>query len=56
MTAYKVMLSDSKEITGASSDKEYGTGQVVNEVLESKGLNNVAVLVRRWYGVSHLGP
>ena len=56
MTAYKVTLSDGKELTGASSDREYGAGKVVREVLESKGLNNVVVFVRRRYGGSHLGP
>ena len=45
MTAYKVTLSDGKELTGASSDREHGAGQVVCEVLESKGLNNVVVFV-----------
>ena len=55
MTAYKVILSDGEEFTGASSDREYGAGQVVHEVLESKGLNNVVVFVRRRYGGSHLG-
>ena len=29
MTAYKVTLSDGKELTGASSDREYGAGKVV---------------------------
>ena len=56
MTAYKVTLSDGKELTGASSDIEFGAGEVVCEVLESKGLNNVVVFVRRRYGGSHLGP
>ena len=56
MTAYKVTLSDGKELTGASSDREYGARQAVHEVLESKGLNNVVVFVRRRYGGSHLGP
>ena len=56
MTAYKITLSDGKELTGASSDREYGAGKVVREVLESKGLNNVVVFVRRRYGGSHLGP
>ena len=55
MTAYKVTLSDGKELTGSSSDREYGSGKVVCEVLESKELNNVVVFVRR-YGGSHLGP
>ena len=55
-TAYKVTLSDGKEITGASSDKEYGAGQVVHEVLDSKGLNNVVVFVRRRFAGSHLVP
>ena len=56
MTAYKVILSDGKELTGASSDREYGAEHVVNKVLESKRLNNVVVFVRRRYGGSHLGP
>ena len=56
MTAYKVTLSDGKELTGASSDREYGAGKVVCEVLESKVLNNVVVFVRRRYGGSHFGP
>ena len=56
MTAYKVTLSDGKELTGASSCREYGAGQIACEVLESKGLNNVEVFVRRRYGGSHLGP
>ena len=47
MIAYKVTLSDGKELTGASSDKEYVSGQAVHEVLESKGLNNVLVFVRK---------
>ena len=56
MTAYKVTLSDGKELTGASSDREYGAGKVVHEVLESKGLNSAVVFIRRRYGGSHLGP
>ena len=56
MTAYKVTLSDGKELTRASSDREYGAEQVVCKVLKSKGLNNVVVFVRRRYGGSHLGP
>ena len=58
MMAYKVTLSDGKELTGTSSDSEYGTGQDVHEVLESKGLNNVVVFVRRRYGYGPylLGP
>ena len=56
MTAYKATLLDGKELTGASSDREYRAGKVVQEVLESKGLNNVVVFVRRRYGGSHLGP
>ena len=56
MSAYKVTLSDGKELTGASSDREYGTGQAVCELLESIGLNDVVVFVRRRYGGSHLGP
>ena len=54
MTAYKVILSESKELTGTSSEKEYEAGQVVFQVLESKALNNVVVFVRRRYGGSHL--
>ena len=56
MTAYKATLSDGEELTGASSDTEYGAGQVVCEVLESQGLNNVVVFVRWRYGGSHFGP
>ena len=56
ITAYKVTLSDGKELTGTSSDREYGAGQAICQVLESKGLNNVVIFVRRRYGCSHLGP
>ena len=55
MTAFKAALSDVKALTGVSSDKEYGVGQVIHQVLESKGLNNVVVFVRRRYRGSVLG-
>ena len=43
MTANEVTLSDGKKLTGAAGDKEHGAGQAIHQVLDSKGLNNVAV-------------
>ena len=56
ITSYKVTNIDGKELTEASSDREYGVEQVVCKVLEIKGLNNAVVFARRRYGGSHLGP
>ena len=56
MTDCKFTFSDGKKLAGASSDRMYGTGQVVCKVVESKCLNNVVIFVRRRYGGSHLGP
>ena len=56
ITTNQVTLSDGNELTGASSDKEYGAGQAIHHELENKGLNNVVVFVRRSCGASNLGP
>ena len=57
MAANKVTVSGGKELTGTFSDKEYGTGQTICQVIENKGLNNFVVFVRgRRYGGNNLGP
>ena len=53
MTSFKVALLNGKELTGASSDIDYGSGQVIHQVLETKGLSSVVVFVRRRYRGRH---
>ena len=53
MTSFKVVLLNGKELTGASSDIDYGSGQVIHQVLATTGLSSVAVFVRRRYKGSH---
>eukprot|EP00922_Rhytidocystis_sp_ex-Travisia-forbesii_P057363 GHVS01084977.1.p1 GENE.GHVS01084977.1~~GHVS01084977.1.p1 ORF type:complete len:420 (+),score=78.57 GHVS01084977.1:61-1320(+) len=57
MTAYRLMTSDTRvTMQDNESDGESGAGHKLQQLLELNKVDNVFVMVSRWYGGIQLGP